>query len=314
MLQDNNDVNCEISLEIAVTIQSHSLKGQKQIVISFSLLAPSSTLVSAISFHYRKYRYTAYHKFTGGRTRGWGGETEWCCPAASSVGFALRLLSTFYVTISSSQYVPEGMKPAMSRLLKRFLVPAFITAGVIFLLFQRLERILCHVEDRLDTFFFQIHRKILKNQKPNQTYKSKRPDARLLPEATEQPKIEHRLHLWSMVPNPKCPNCGQMETNPHVFRDCSVARSFWGLIHHGLRTLGIRNYVNHSRNPRCGFALLFLAIGQHALWQNRCVAVCQDRRIRAMWPLISRLGGALYRHLDSELFSAREKKFLRRWS
>uniref|UniRef100_A0A6B0UU64 Uncharacterized protein n=1 Tax=Ixodes ricinus TaxID=34613 RepID=A0A6B0UU64_IXORI len=49
-------------------------------------------------------------------------------PAWRVPSIALCLLRMFYVTISSSQYVPESMKPAMSRRCKRFLVSARITA------------------------------------------------------------------------------------------------------------------------------------------------------------------------------------------
>ncbi|KAM7298415.1 hypothetical protein ISCGN_019010 [Ixodes scapularis] len=123
-----------------------------------------------------------------------------------------------------------------------------------------------------------------------------------------------RLHRWGIVPDPKCPNCGQVETNTHVFFDCPVARSFWRLVHHGFRGIGIWNFVSGGRCPRGGFALLLLAVGQLVLWQNRCAAVGQQRRSRAMWPVLSRLRGTLLRHLDSELFWLGEEEFLRRWS
>ncbi|CAN7990675.1 unnamed protein product, partial [Ixodes hexagonus] len=61
-----------------------------------------------------------------------------------------------------------------------------------------------------------------------------------------------RLHRWGMVPDPRCPNCGQVESNAHVFVNCSVARSFWRLVHHGFQNLGIANCVSGGRCPRGG--------------------------------------------------------------
>ncbi|CAN7996042.1 unnamed protein product [Ixodes hexagonus] len=126
------------------------------------------------------------------------------------------------------------------------------------------------------------------------------------------PTRQH-LYRWGIVPDPRCPNCGQVESNAHVFVNCPVAPSFWRLVHHGFRNLGIANYVSGGRCPRGGFALLLLAVGHLVLWRNRCAAVGQQRRIRAMWPLLSRLRGTLFRHLDSELFWLGEEEFLRRW-
>lgn len=123
-----------------------------------------------------------------------------------------------------------------------------------------------------------------------------------------------RLHRWGMVPDPRCPNCGQVETVSHIFRECSVAQSFWRLVHIGFRSLGVRQFVFHGRRPQGGFTLLLLAVGQFVLWRNRCAAVGRQQRIRAMWPMLSRLRGALSRHLDSELFWLGEQEFLRRWS
>ncbi|KAM7306538.1 hypothetical protein ISCGN_010241 [Ixodes scapularis] len=58
-----------------------------------------------------------------------------------------------------------------------------------------------------------------------------------------------RLHRWGIVPDPQCPNCGQVETNTHVFFDCTVARSFWRQVHHGFRGIGLWNFVSGGRCP-----------------------------------------------------------------
>ncbi|KAG0432428.1 hypothetical protein HPB47_020851 [Ixodes persulcatus] len=78
--------------------------------------------------------------------------------------------------------------------------------------------------------------------------------------------------------------------------------------------LGVGLYLLRGRCPPGVFVRLLLATAEYVLWRNRCCAVRQARRSRALWPLLWRLRRELVGHLEEQLFFLGEQEFLRRWS
>ncbi|KAM7308227.1 uncharacterized protein ISCGN_011861 [Ixodes scapularis] len=123
-----------------------------------------------------------------------------------------------------------------------------------------------------------------------------------------------RLFRWGVVRDAQCVNCGAIETNAHVVRECVPARDLWRVIQRSFRGLGVDVYVTQGRCPRGAFALLLVAICEWVLWRNRCVATAQRQRRRALWPLLWDIRKELTAYLDDQRFSLGEQEFLRRWS
>ncbi|KAG0434952.1 hypothetical protein HPB47_018767, partial [Ixodes persulcatus] len=123
-----------------------------------------------------------------------------------------------------------------------------------------------------------------------------------------------RLFRWGVVRDAQCVNCGAIETNAHVVRDCVPARDLWRIIQRSFRDLGVDVYVTRGRCPRGAFPLLLVAICEWVLWRNRCVATAQRQRRRALWPLLWDIRKELTAYLDDQRFSLGEQEFLRRWS
>ncbi|XP_042146149.1 uncharacterized protein LOC121835743 [Ixodes scapularis] len=123
-----------------------------------------------------------------------------------------------------------------------------------------------------------------------------------------------RLFRWGVVRDAQCVNCGAIETNPQVVRECVPARDLWRVIERSFRGLGVDVYVTQGRCPRGAFALLLVAICEWVLWRNRCVAMAQRQRRRALRPLLWDIRKELTAYLDDQRFSLGEQEFLRRWS
>ncbi|XP_042142950.1 uncharacterized protein LOC121833600 [Ixodes scapularis] len=123
-----------------------------------------------------------------------------------------------------------------------------------------------------------------------------------------------RLFRWGVVRDAQCVNCGAIETNAHVVRECVPARDLWRVIQRSFRGLGVDVYVTQGRCPRGAFALVLVAICEWVLWRNRCVATAQRQRRRALWPLLWDIRKKLTAYLDDQRFSLGEQEFLRRWS
>ncbi|KAG0445321.1 hypothetical protein HPB47_016778 [Ixodes persulcatus] len=123
-----------------------------------------------------------------------------------------------------------------------------------------------------------------------------------------------RLLRWGVSRTDECPNCGNRETNVHAVKECVVARTFWRVIRTSFHGLGVGLYLLRGRCPPGVFVRLLLAAAEYVLWRNRCCAVRQARRSRALWPLLWRLRRELVGHLEEQLFFLGEQEFLRRWS
>ncbi|XP_040070511.3 uncharacterized protein LOC120843272, partial [Ixodes scapularis] len=123
-----------------------------------------------------------------------------------------------------------------------------------------------------------------------------------------------RLLRWGVCRTDQCPNCDARETNVHVVSECVVTRPFWRVVRSSFRGLGVALYLLRGRCPSGLFACLLLAASEYVLWRNRCCAVGQGRRLRALWPLLFRLRRELVSHLEAQLFLLGEQEFLRRWS
>lgn len=123
-----------------------------------------------------------------------------------------------------------------------------------------------------------------------------------------------KVRKWEKAVCPRCPNCDQIETNDHAFRDCVVARSFWKVLSCGFRELRISSYREQGKCPKEKFAQLLVATGDFVVWKNRGQALMCNRRQRAIWPILSRLRAAIRGHLEQELFVLGEELFLKRWS
>ncbi|KAG0419273.1 hypothetical protein HPB47_004236 [Ixodes persulcatus] len=121
-----------------------------------------------------------------------------------------------------------------------------------------------------------------------------------------------RLFRWGVVRDAQCVNCGAIETNAHVVRDCVPARDLWRIIQRSFRDLGVDVYVTRGRCPRGAFALLLVAVCEWVLWRNRCAATAQRQRRRALWPLLWDIRKELTAYLDDQQFSLGEQEFLRR--
>ncbi|CAN7977739.1 unnamed protein product [Ixodes persulcatus] len=100
----------------------------------------------------------------------------------------------------------------------------------------------------------------------------------------------------------------------HAVKECVVARTFWRVIRTSFHGLGVGLYLLRGRCPPGVFVRLLLAAAEYVLWRNRCCAVRQARRSRALWPLLWRLRRELVGHLEEQLFFLGEQEFLRRWS
>ncbi|KAG0412960.1 hypothetical protein HPB47_009893 [Ixodes persulcatus] len=124
----------------------------------------------------------------------------------------------------------------------------------------------------------------------------------------------NRLLRWGVSRTDECPNCGNRETNVHAVKECVVARTFWRVIRTSFHGLGVGLYLLRGRCPPGVFVRLLLAAAEYVLWRNRCCAVRQARRSRALWPLLWRLRRELVGHLEEQLFFLGEQEFLRRWS
>ncbi|CAN7950136.1 unnamed protein product [Ixodes pacificus] len=107
---------------------------------------------------------------------------------------------------------------------------------------------------------------------------------------------------------------GRPETNVHAVKECVVARTFWRVIRTSFHGLGVGLYLLRGRCPPGVFVRLLLAAAEYVLWRNRCCAVRQARRSRALWPLLWRLRREVVGHLEEQLFFLGEHEFLRRWS
>ena len=118
-----------------------------------------------------------------------------------------------------------------------------------------------------------------------------------------------RLHRWGQRPDAKCPNCPLPEDNSHVVNECVVARTFWTLIS---RVFGLRYFSRHGRHS--AYAELVFAAGCFAVWCSRCCATWQGRRIRHLFPLLSRTYVLVLQHLEDRLAVLGEQEFLRRWA
>ncbi|KAG0417634.1 hypothetical protein HPB47_005438 [Ixodes persulcatus] len=127
------------------------------------------------------------------------------------------------------------------------------------------------------------------------------------------PSGDHLLR-WGVSRTDECPNCGNRETNVHAVKECVVARTFWRVIRTSFHGLGVGLYLLRGRCPPGVFVRLLLAAAEYVLWRNRCCAVRQARRSRALWPLLWRLRRELVGHLEEQLFFLGEEEFLRRWS
>ncbi|KAG0443428.1 hypothetical protein HPB47_014933 [Ixodes persulcatus] len=123
-----------------------------------------------------------------------------------------------------------------------------------------------------------------------------------------------RLLRWGVSRTDECPNCGNRETNVHAVKKCVVARTFWRVIRTSFHGLGVGLFLLRGRCPPGVFVRFLLAAAEYVLWRNRCCAVRQARRSRALWPLLWRLRRELVGHLEEQLFFLGEQEFLRRWS
>lgn len=113
-------------------------------------------------------------------------------------------------------------------------------------------------------------------------------------------------------PSPLCINCGQMETTTHVVAECVVAQQLWARLTRGFG-LDIRKYVTQNSPPKKPWARLVVTVGEWALWKNRCQASVQQRRQRAMWPILLRMRRKLRSFLEEEFAVQNREIFERRW-
>lgn len=118
-----------------------------------------------------------------------------------------------------------------------------------------------------------------------------------------------RLASWGVVPNSRCPQCGQVETLKHAMYDCRVARTFWRLLGRQFRVrLGART------KTRDALITFLLCVGALVLWRRRGYASLTARPQRAMYPMLWKVRARLAEHLEAELSALGEAAFLRRWS
>lgn len=141
--------------------------------------------------------------------------------------------------------------------------------------------------------------------------------ARLFPEAQDVYwklswhvlPTKDRLSRWGLAPNSYCPNCGLRETNEHVFYECAVAKTLWRLASR------MFHFSYRRERPVKGkFFQLIVVLTGYTLWHMRCQAVAQGRRVRAIYPMLSRIYRCLTLILNHQLLLLGEEDFLRQWS
>lgn len=100
-----------------------------------------------------------------------------------------------------------------------------------------------------------------------------------------------KLTRWGLTPDAHCINCGARETNCHVFSECTVAKTFWCLVCHSFRFSYSRRYKITDN-----FLQTVILLTGLILWETRCRAVAQGRRLRMMYPMFSALRRRLTNH------------------
>lgn len=118
-----------------------------------------------------------------------------------------------------------------------------------------------------------------------------------------------RLHKFGIVPDAKCPNCREVESQTHALQQCSAAKPVWRLV---ARTFGIRPPPHLKRNKGT-FAKLVVACTLFAIWQRRSLAEARSSPVRAAYPVVTRIRRMIWRYLSEQLEASGEEKFLRRW-
>lgn len=118
-----------------------------------------------------------------------------------------------------------------------------------------------------------------------------------------------RLHHFGIVPDARCPNCRETETQDHALLNCPAARPVWRMI---AQCFGIRPPPNHRRNKGT-FARVVFALTLFVIWQRRSLAEARRKPVRAAYPTVSRIKRLVWAHLSEELEASGEESFLRRW-
>lgn len=122
-----------------------------------------------------------------------------------------------------------------------------------------------------------------------------------------------RLYRWGVTRNANCPTCGRPENARHLVYDCLVARTFWNLVARFFRIPRLSLYYINGRCPKVPLERLLLAAGELVLWQNRCWADRSGRQARMVFPLVSRLHGAVTCHLEDQFATLGERVFVKKW-
>ncbi|KAH7935062.1 hypothetical protein HPB52_003627 [Rhipicephalus sanguineus] len=118
-----------------------------------------------------------------------------------------------------------------------------------------------------------------------------------------------RLHKLGIVPNARCPNCREIETQRHALLDCTAAKPVWRIV---ARCFGIRPPPYHKRN-KSAFARLVTACTLLAIWKRRSLAEARRSPVRATFPVVAIIRLLVWTYLSEELEASGEEKFLRRW-
>lgn len=118
-----------------------------------------------------------------------------------------------------------------------------------------------------------------------------------------------RLHKLGIVPNARCPNCRETETQKHALVDCTAVKPVWRII---ARCFRIRPPPYLRRN-KGAFAKLVVACTLFAIWKRRSLAEARRSPVRAAFPVVANIRLMVWAFLSEALEAGGEEKFLRRW-
>uniref|UniRef100_L7LZZ1 Putative tick transposon n=1 Tax=Rhipicephalus pulchellus TaxID=72859 RepID=L7LZZ1_RHIPC len=118
-----------------------------------------------------------------------------------------------------------------------------------------------------------------------------------------------RLSRWGVVPNDRCPNCGNRETIHHTMFECVVAKGVWHVV---WRQFGV-SVCSLGQRRRGLFEQLVFSVTMFVLWRRRCLAKARRKPQRAAYPALQKIRMIMVRYLTEQIETQGDEAFLTRW-